>query len=135
MKTLQLVAMTLMMAFASQPVAGKDKGFEVAALLKGASIIAQDDKKTPLGMIDNELFKESIFNELSKAGNKYMADSIFNEFGRFGSETGEFSAFNENSKKPPMIVKDGKVIGYLTANKTIRGGISVPALLALKSQF
>lgn len=135
MKIIQIAVAALIVVCTTQFVVAQDNGAQVAAILKGASIIAQDGKNTFLGKIDNEFVKDSIFNEFSKYGNEFNADSIFNEFGTFGGEFSQFSPFNEFTNKPPMIVKDGKIIGYLTANKAKRGGISVPALMSIKSNL
>jgi hypothetical protein len=127
MKTIQIAVAALMLVCTAQIVVAQD----IAAQLKGASIIAQDDKNTFLGKVDNEFAQDSIFNEFSKYGSEFSADSIFNEFGNFGGEFSQFSPFNEFTNKPPMIVKDGKIIGYLTANERVRGAISVAALKSI----
>jgi len=135
MKIIHALTLMITLVISSPCALAQGKAADVAAILKGASIIAQDGKSTYLGEIDNEFGKDSIFNEFSKFGNEFNADSIFNEFGTFGGEFSQFSPFNEFTNKPPMIVKDGKVIGYLTANKAKRGGISVPALLSIKDRL
>lgn len=135
MNTIKMAVAALVLVCTAQTTLAQDKAAPIAAILKGASIIAQDGKNTFLGKIDNEFTKDSIFNEFSKYGNEFNADSIFNEFGRFGGEFSQFSPFNEFTNKPPMIVKDGKIIGYLTANKAKRGGISVPGLMSIKSNL
>lgn len=135
MKTIQIAITAILLIFAAQPVTAQNRAAQVVGILKGASIIAQDGKKTYLGKIDHEFVKDSIFNNFSKYGNEFNVNSIFNEFGTFGGEFGDFSPYNAFAAKPPMIIKKGKVIGYLTANKHKRGGISVAALMALKSHF
>ena len=119
------------MMFAVHTASAQDKVVPLAVLLKGTSVVAQDVKNTFLGKIDNEFGNDSILNEFSKYGNKFGADSIFNEFGKFGGKFSEFSPYNEFTNKPPMIVKEGKVIGYLTANKFMKGAISVPSLMSV----
>jgi hypothetical protein len=135
MKALQIAVAAFVLVCNAQTSLAQNNAAGVAAILKGASIIAQDGKNTFLGKIDNEFAKDSIFNEFSEYGNEFNADSIFNEFGGFGGEFSQFSPFNEFTAKPPMIVKDGNVIGYLTANTAIRGGISVPGLMSIKSNL
>jgi len=135
MKIVQIVLAALLLAGSAQPAVAQNNAARIAATLKGASIIAQDGRNTFLGKVDNEFGKDSIFNEFSKYGTEFNTNSIFNEFGRFGGDFSRFSPFNEFTNKAPMIVKDGQVIGYLTANIITRGGISVPALMSIRSHL
>jgi len=107
----------------------------LASLLRGASILAQDPGNTFLGKIDNEFSSESIFNEFGTYGSEFSSISIWNEFSSYGSEFSSFSAFNEFTSTPPMLIKNGKVIGYLTRNKFMRGGLSPNILRALKDEY
>jgi len=107
----------------------------LASLLRGASILAQDPGNTFLGKIDNEFASESIFNEFGTYGSEFSSTSIWNEFSSYGSEFSSFSAFNEFTSTPPMLIKNGKVIGYLTRNKFLRGGLSPNILRALKDEY
>lgn len=108
---------------------------DAISLLKGALIFAQDDKQTYLGKIDNKFNSESIFNEYGTYGSKYSTDSIWNEYSNFGSKYSSYSPFNDYSSSPPMIVKNGRIIGYLTTNKYITGGISPHILKEIKEYF
>ncbi|WP_439449278.1 hypothetical protein [Stenotrophomonas sp. ATs4] len=84
-----------------------------------------------LGKITNSFDTDSIFNEFGTYGNEFSSESIWNEFSTFGNKFNSDSPFNEFSSSPPMIIKGGKVIGYLSANKNIRGSISPNLLKAL----
>lgn len=108
---------------------------ELVDYLCGAVIIAQDDENTYLGKLSNEFDSESIFNEFGKYGNEFSSSSIWNEFATFGNEFNSYSPFNEFSSKPPMLIKNGKIIAYLTVNKSINGSVSPNLLKALKDQF
>ncbi|MCK5594658.1 hypothetical protein KAI19_00595 [bacterium] len=103
--------------------------------LKGAKIIAQDDKNTYLGKLSNSFDSESVFNEFGKYGNDFSSSSIWNGFSTFGNEFNSYSPFNEFSSKPPILIKNGKIIAYLTVNKSIKGAVSPNLLKALKDQF
>ncbi len=103
--------------------------------LKGAKIFAQDDKNTYLGKIASEYGSESIFNEYGTYGSEYSSSSIWNEYSTFGNEYNSLSPFNDYSSKPPKIIKDGKIIGYLTTNESINGGVSPHILKGLKDKF
>jgi hypothetical protein len=103
-------------------------GADVCTTLSGASVVAQDDENTPLGKITNSYDGDSIFNEYGQHGSKYSGNSIWNSYGTFGSEYSSQSPFNKFTSKPPMLIKDGKVLGYLTTNKTVQPSIT-PNLL------
>jgi hypothetical protein len=104
---------------------------DVCAVLDGAIIIGQDSQNTYLGRISSPYDSESIFNEYGTYGNEYSSSSIWNEYSTFGNEYNSHSPFNEYSSSPPMIIKDRRVIGYLTSNEYIQGGISPNLLKAL----
>jgi hypothetical protein len=108
---------------------------ELVNYLRNSKIIAQDSENTYLGKLSNKFDSESIFNEIGKYGNEFSLNSILNEFSRFGNEFNSYSPFNEFSSTPPMIIKNGKIIAYLTTNDLIDGAVSPKILLALKDQF
>ena len=106
-----------------------------ALQLKGAKIYAQDPAKTYLGSLTGEVNNDSIFMQVGPYGNFMSNTSIWNIMSPFGNEIGEYSAFNPMSKKPPTMVKDGKVLGYITVNQSIDNRISPRFLKSLKDQF
>ena len=108
---------------------------DIILILKGASVFAQDSKQTYLGKIENNYNSESIFNEYGTYGNKYSYKSIWNEYSTFGNKYNIYSPFNEYSASPPIIVKNGQIIGYLTTNDYIKGGISPHTLKGLEKYF
>lgn len=87
-------------------------------------LIAQDPKGTYLGAIENEYESDSIFNEYGDHGSEYSADSIWNQYGNFGGEYSNYSPFNSYSNEPPMIIKGGNIVGYLTVNEYVEGSLS-----------
>lgn len=104
---------------------------EVCDIVRGATLIAQDDKNTYLGKITNSFDSDSIFNEYGRYGSEYNSSSIWNEYATFGSEYSSYSPHNKYTSTPPMIIKNGKIIGYLSANKSINSSISPNLLKAL----
>lgn len=96
---------------------------KVHEIFDGASIIANDSEQTFLGKIDSAVMGDSIFNEFGSYGSEFAAKSIWNEFGRYGSEFATYSPFNEFTSSPPLIVKNGRVIGYLTINDLLQGAV------------
>lgn len=90
-----------------------------------ALVIAEDG--TYLGVFSSNTFDpESICNPYGLYGSKYGLNSIWNTYGLYGSNYGLYSAFNEYSISPPMIVVDGRVMGYLTTNRYKVGTIISP---------
>lgn len=109
---------------------------DVCNLLNGATLIAQDEKNSYLGKINSQSSSDSIFNEYGTYGSEYSSESIWNEYGNFGGEYSNNSPHNEFTSTPPMIIKDGKIIGYLSANKSITSSITPNLLKALcQEQF
>lgn len=104
---------------------------EVCDIVRGAKVIAQDSKNTYLGEVANSYSSDSIFNEYGTYGSEYSDKSVFNSYGNFGSEYHQYSATNSYSSKPPMLIKNQKVIGYLSANKNMQATIAPNQLKAL----
>lgn len=80
--------------------------------LEGAKIIAEDG--TFLGTLDNSYSSDSIFNQYSDFGKEYHSDSIWNEYSDWGNDYSSMSPFNEYASTPPILLKDGEVVGKLT---------------------
>ena len=112
-------------------IVGMLQAQEVCNIVNNSKIIAQDDKNTYLGKITNSFNSESIFNEFETYGSEFSSNSIWNEFGTYGSEFSSYSPFNEFTSSPPLIIKGGKIIGYLTANKFLQSSISPNMLKVL----
>ncbi len=104
---------------------------EICDIVKGAVLIAQDGKNTFLGKITNSYDSESIFNEYGTYGSEYNSASIWNQYATFGSEYSSYSPHNSYTSTPPMIIKNRKILGYLSANKSIKSSISPNLLKAL----
>lgn len=97
--------------------------------LMGAEIIAEDE--TFLGLISSNRYDEkSIANNYGPHGGKYSQYSIFNQYGPYGGKYSQYSPFNQYSSTPPKIIKNGSLLGYLTANKYLSNRIDVSEFLA-----
>lgn len=103
-------------------------GSQICTLVNGASVIAQDGKNTFLGKVTSKYSSDSIFNAYGLYGSEYQMNSVWNKYGLYGSEYQMYSATNSYTATPPLLVKQGRVIGYLSANRYLSGTIS-PALL------
>ena|SRR6185369_8019898 len=104
---------------------------EVCDIVRDAVLIAQNDENNYLGKITNSYDSNSIFNEYGTYGSKYNSLSIWNQYATFGSEYSSYSPHNKYTSTPPMIIKNGKIVGYLSANKSIGSSISPNLLKAL----
>ena len=96
---------------------------KVATTYGGAKVVADDDNHTYLGEIDDEFSYDSIFNDYGTYGSEYSSDSIWNDYGQFGGEYSLYSPLNRYSTTPPLILKNGRVIGRLTINKYVAGAV------------
>ncbi|MEJ2746251.1 MAG: hypothetical protein P8123_11310 [bacterium] len=134
MRRLLLAAILCAMVSAVQAQTWENQA-NPALQLKGAKVYAQDPKKTYLGSLTGEVEYDSIFNQVGPHGSKVSKTSIWNVTSPFGVDSGEYSAFNPVTKTPPTMVKAGKVVGYITVNKSIDNRISPRFLKSLKDQF
>jgi len=89
----------------------------------GASVMSDQRPPVYLGLIADEFHPESIFNIFEKYGSEFNPMSVWNPFGTYGSNYSRYSPFNMFAMNPPVIVKDGKIIGRLTINDTITGAV------------
>ncbi|HIY44378.1 MAG TPA: hypothetical protein IAA23_05025 [Candidatus Helicobacter avistercoris] len=108
---------------------------EICYGLENAYVVAQNEKNTFLGKIGSSFSSDSIFNEFGNFGSEYSSLSIFNEYGDFGSEFSSYSATNPITLTPPMIIKEGKLVGYISTNKTIPNSISPSLLKVLCKEY
>lgn len=89
------------------------------------ALLYSNDGSTFLGKLtSNKYNAESVCNTYGTFGSKYSATSIWNQYGTYGSKYSTESAFNQLTITPPIIVSNGKIIGYLTVNTMIQNAIS-----------
>jgi len=86
------------------------------ANLSGARLFSQEDDPVYLGFFGSSFASESVNNTAGSFGSSFRTNSIRNNLGRYGSNTSSTSHFNNVASRPPIIVKDGYVIGLLTVN-------------------
>jgi len=71
-----------------------------------------------LGNVNRNRFDvNSLVNQYGQHGSRFAAESIFNKYSQYGSPYGSESPYNKFSTTPPVFVKDGKSLGYLTVNQ------------------
>ena len=94
--------------------------------LEGAKIIADDG--TYLGTLDDSYKSDSIYNDYSDYGSKYNSESIWNDYSDYGNEYSSQSAMNDSASEPPVLLKDGEVVGKLTTNDYEYEGVNPKVL-------
>jgi hypothetical protein len=99
---------------------------ELCSALAGASIVAKDGEF--LGAFLNQNDGKSTLNAYGQYGGAYSANSIWNEYGQYGGKYSANSPFNPYTSEPPMIVKNGKFLAYLSVNKNIPNSLN-PAMV------
>ena len=97
-------------------------GNNICALIAGASIVAHDGEF--LGELSSEFASRSVLNQYGNFGSQYSSTSIWNTYGQYGGKYSDLSPFNGYTNTPPMLLINGKVVAYLTVNKSISNGIN-----------
>ena len=87
-----------------------------------AHLVAQDG--TYLGLVSsNQSDPNSICNRFGKFANDDASTNVRNISGDYGIPTGYYSVNNRTAPKPPMVIYDDRVVGFVTNNIHIVGGI------------
>jgi len=86
--------------------------------LAGASIVAGDG--TLLGVLSRHAgTTDSIADRFGPYGDPSSALSIFNPTGPYGSPDSPLSPYHPDPDTPPRLVRDGEVLGVLSANSRL----------------
>lgn len=97
--------------------------------LEGTILTAADGQM--LGKVSRNRFdSESLMNSFGPYGSRYSSTSIFNQYGAYGSQYSALSPFNRYNTTPPMFVRDGKTVAYLSVNQYVSPRIDPQRLLA-----
>lgn len=123
------VLMRTLVARGSGRTRSYGRALSIADLDGSAVIKAQDG--TYLGLVSSDPYEpDSIANSWGSYGSAYSATSIRNQYGAYGGPYGSQSPYNRYCQTPPVIVKDGRAIAYLTVNPYLRPSISPHDLFA-----
>ncbi|QDH23371.1 hypothetical protein [Saccharibacillus brassicae] len=94
------------------------------------------DGRTFLGTLSTNTYDpDSVFNKYGLYGSKYRIDSIWNQYGLFGSDYSLTSAWNKYTVTPPILVYDGEIVGYVSANKSLSYAFHPNVLWKLAKSF
>jgi len=92
--------------------------------LDGAFVLSQESPPEYLGFFGSSFQDDSIANSFGDYGGSFEDLSVNNSLGFYGSSIDPFSAGNPNTNTPPAIFKFSTIIGFLTTNTSIEGGVS-----------
>ena len=90
------------------------------ANLDGASVFSQEPNPVYLGYFGSAGAANSIENTSSPYGSPSSATSVRNTGGMYGNTFGAYSANSFGATLPPIIVKYGLTIGFLTTNQSLQ---------------
>lgn len=98
--------------------------------LDGAYVLSQQANSVYLGFFGSQYANESILNQYGPFGSRFAANSMWNQYGAYGSPYQPYSAFNPYTTTPPGIFKNGYLLGFVTTNATIAGGVPLDVIAA-----
>ena len=101
--------------------------------INGAYLFSQEPNPVYLGFFGTQFASESIYNQFGTYGSQFNSLSVRNTFGTYGSQFSTYSHMNQFTQTPPMILKDGILLGYLTVNPTINKGLALATIDAVCS--
>jgi len=93
--------------------------------LNGASIFSQEDEPVYLGFFGSKFAANSINSQFGNFGSQFGSSSIRNSFSSYGSQFSSYGVNNGFASYPPVIIKNGKSIAYLSKNSFLTGLPSV----------
>ena len=96
--------------------------------LDGARVYSTEEPPVYLGFLGAASAADSIYNVVGTYGSSGSTSSMRNSSGRYGSTTGANSHLNPDAIKPPVIVKLGSSLAYITSNTSLLGGITLNQL-------
>jgi hypothetical protein len=82
-----------------------------------------------LGCLCEEQDRDSVFNMTGEFGSDLSTTSIRNKFAPYGSDHDDTSTCNAGASRPPLVVtSDGKSLGLLTVNPSLKKRITAPSV-------
>lgn len=85
------------------------------SILEGTSVVAQDGQY--LGLITRSTtHPDSIANKFGHYGSRYSNVSILNRYGEYGGRHSDLSPFSRFASRPPIVVRGGQGLAFLTVN-------------------
>lgn len=98
--------------------------------LNGASIYSQDTPNVFLGFFGSSTATLSVKNSLGDYGSTSGANSVRNKLSKYGSTSGDYSSNYSGAFYPPVIVKNGVTLGYLSTSIFVMydGGLSLSSI-------
>lgn len=82
--------------------------------LNGAYIVSREPTPRYLGFFGSRFAGESVMNEFGTYGSRFNSLSVRNTFGTYGSAFSIYSANNAFTLSPPLIVRSGQFLAFLS---------------------
>ena len=101
--------------------------------LDGARIYSREEPSVYLGFLGSATADDSINNSSGSYGSTSGTNSVRNSSGDYGSSSGVYSSQNAAAVTPPMLVKLGNTLAYLSSNSVLQGVYSLATLDAVCS--
>lgn len=103
--------------------------------LDGASVYSQEPAPVFLGFFGASFIANSIYRTSGDYGSTTAARSMRNKSAIYGSTSSNYSASNPSATLPPIIVRNGATLGYVTTNTDLFGGFSLSVIDSACSPF
>ena len=104
-----------------EPASSTENNNVTCSDLDGASLFSQESKPVYLGFFGSSGASDSINTSFGNYGATYSSTSVRTTSSNYGNSYGTYSAMNTSAFKPPVIVKKGKVIAFLSKNSSLSG--------------
>lgn len=99
-------------------------------LVAAAQIIIVSADGEYLGKVSSDKYaSESICNKYGTFGSPH-GNGIFNRYGDHGGTYSLTGAYNPRAQNPPALIENRQVVGFVTKNSKISGGIDPDVLRA-----
>jgi hypothetical protein len=121
-----ILALAIMAAFGSLTVQARTA--PTCAELDGSVVYSDQDDPAYLGFFGVASATNSIMNRSGPHGDSVSAYSVRSTTSIYGNTWDKFSINNIYGRRPPIIVKRAKIIGRLTANTLIDGGVTLGSI-------
>lgn len=109
---------------AAEPAADTDPAEENKLLVFGGA-----SHEVFLGCLCEEQDRDSVFNMTGEFGSELSSTSLRNKFAPYGSDHDDTSTCNAAASRPPLVVtSDGKSLGLLTMNPSLKKRITAPSV-------
>lgn len=98
-----------------------DTNYYTCDNLEGAIVLSQEQTPVYLGFFGSSIIYNSITNSIGPYGSTISSTSMQNDLSNYGSQFSNYSVANSLATLPPVVIKNGIIIGHITINPNING--------------